>query len=274
MKKQLIIFTDLDGTLLDASTYSFEQAAEALALVSECRIPLIICSSKTRTEIEHYRLLLKNDHPFISENGGGIFIPKGNTSLKVYKGRIIIEEIDDYRTILLGASYKALRDGIIAMRTKGFDVKGFGDMTADEVSQVTGLSLEESAMARQREFDEPFLFTGPEDMRKALFEYIHELGFNFTQGAFFHLLGDSDKGKAVSILADLYAEQFEDIYTVAVGDSPNDLPMLRNVDIPVIVKKKNGVYDPSINLPNLIRADGVGPEGWNKVITQIVKNRF
>jgi mannosyl-3-phosphoglycerate phosphatase len=272
MKKQLIIFTDLDGTLLDASTYSFEQAAEALALVSECHIPLIICSSKTRTEIEHYRVMLKNNHPFISENGGGIFIPKGNINLKEYADKTHVEEIDDYHAILLGASYKELRRVIEALRIKGFNVKGFGDMTVDEVSQVTGLSLEEAAMARQREFDEPFLFQGAEDGLKALFKSIHELKFNFTQGTFFHLLGDSDKGKAVSVLIDLYTEQFKDIYTIAIGDSPNDLPMLRNVDIPVIVKKKNGTYDQAITLPNLIRADGVGPEGWNKAITQIIKN--
>jgi len=72
-----IIFTDLDGILLDYSTYSFEQAKPALQLVAQSDIPLVICSSKTRKEIEYYRKKLDNNHPFISENGGGIFIPKG-----------------------------------------------------------------------------------------------------------------------------------------------------------------------------------------------------
>jgi len=75
--KKIIIFTDLDGTLLDNSSYSFEAALPALQLIKEKNIPLIICSSKTRKEIEHYRKKLYNLHPFISENGGGIFIPKG-----------------------------------------------------------------------------------------------------------------------------------------------------------------------------------------------------
>ncbi len=81
--KKLIIFTDLDGTLLDYSTYSFEAAIPALQLLKEKNIPLIICSSKTGKEIEHYRKKLGNTHPFISENGGGIFIPKGYFDFRV-----------------------------------------------------------------------------------------------------------------------------------------------------------------------------------------------
>ena len=75
--KKLIIFTDLDGTLLDHKTYSFENAFEALQAIKEKNIPLIICSSKTRSEIEYYREKLSNNHPFVSENGGGIFLPEG-----------------------------------------------------------------------------------------------------------------------------------------------------------------------------------------------------
>ena len=65
----LIIFTDLDGTLLD-SGYSFRKAMPALRLIKEKDIPLVLCSSKTKTEIDYYRKKLENDHPFVSENGG------------------------------------------------------------------------------------------------------------------------------------------------------------------------------------------------------------
>jgi mannosyl-3-phosphoglycerate phosphatase family protein len=273
MKKQLIIFTDLDGTLLDALTYSFKPAAEALALIDKYRIPLIICSSKTRTEIEYYRLLLKNNHPFVSENGGGIFIPREYTKLENHIDKTT-GKFDNYHMIRLGTSYRELRQGIKSLRAKGFDIKGFGDMTVYEISHVTGLSAEEASMARQREFDEPFLFGGADERLNALFESIHELGFSFTQGNFFHLLGNNDKGKAVSILIELYAKQFKDLCTVAIGDSPNDLPMLRNVDMPVVVRKQTGAYDSSLVFPKLICADGTGPEGWNKAIIQVIKQRF
>ena len=73
MMSKIIVFTDLDGTLLHPKTYSFEAAMPALKLIKEKDIPIILCSSKTRAEIEVYRKKLDNQHPFVSENGGGIF---------------------------------------------------------------------------------------------------------------------------------------------------------------------------------------------------------
>ena len=74
MKK--VIFTDLDGTLLDYDTYSFEEAVPAIKEAEDKKVPIVICTSKTRAEIEYWREKIGNNHPFVSENGGGIFIPK------------------------------------------------------------------------------------------------------------------------------------------------------------------------------------------------------
>ena len=65
---ELIIFTDLDGTLLDWYTYSFEHSQTALRLIKGKGVPLILSSSKNRAEIEVYRRRLENNHPFVSEN--------------------------------------------------------------------------------------------------------------------------------------------------------------------------------------------------------------
>ena len=51
---KIIVFTDLDSTLLHPKTYSFDAAMPALKLIKEKDIPLILCSSKTRAEIEVY----------------------------------------------------------------------------------------------------------------------------------------------------------------------------------------------------------------------------
>jgi predicted mannosyl-3-phosphoglycerate phosphatase (HAD superfamily) len=60
---KVVIFTDLDGALLDRETYSFEPALPALRFIKEKKIPLIFVSSKTRAEIEGYRKKLKNTIP-------------------------------------------------------------------------------------------------------------------------------------------------------------------------------------------------------------------
>jgi mannosyl-3-phosphoglycerate phosphatase len=268
--KHLIIFTDLDGTLLDHATYSFEKAQPALSLLRQQNIPLVICSSKTKSEIEHYRKKLKNTHPFISENGGGIFIPKGYFEDSVHSSSFDVGEDHNYLMVRLGAKYSDLRRLIQELRREGFGVRGFGDMTAQEIAELTGLNIHETETAKERDFDEPFIFEGNEDGVPALLKAINKKGFNVTRGRFFHILGNSDKGKAVSILIDLYRKNLGEILTVAVGDSPNDIPMLEVADVPIIVQKSDGKYDSSIHAPNLTRADGIGPHGWNNAILRLL----
>lgn len=269
--KRLVIFTDLDGTLLDHSTYSFEKALPALDLISQYDIPLVLCSSKTRKEIEYYRKKLENRHPFVSENGGGIFIPRNYFNFPLSSASYPIEEEADNDLIRLGARYSDLRNALTDLQQEGFEIKGFGDMTVTELSDKTGLNSEEAVMAQERDFDEPFVYSGSDSDLPRLFESINKKGFTYTKGSFFHILGSSDKGRAVSILTDLYIKKYGDIKTIALGDSPNDIPMLEIVDVPVVVQKQGGIYDSDINLPKLIRADGIGPEGWNNAVIEILE---
>jgi mannosyl-3-phosphoglycerate phosphatase family protein len=281
--KKLIIFTDLDGTLLDYSTYSFEPALPALQLLKERDIPFIICSSKTKKEIEYYRKKIGINHPFISENGGGIFIPKGYFVFEVQnsynppsptfnKGGLGgFSEENDYQVIRLGARYSDLRTAIEALKKEGFKVIGFGDMSAKEISEVAGMNIEEAKMAKERDFDEPFIFKGSNAEVKELQYTIEKKGFNIVKGRFFHILGNSDKGKATSILIDLYKKKYDKVISIAIGDSPNDIPMLEKVDHPVIVQKFDGNYDAQIDIPHLTKSGGIGPVGWNKAVLSLLK---
>jgi mannosyl-3-phosphoglycerate phosphatase len=265
-----VIFTDLDGTLLDYATYSFEKALPALALIKQKKVPLVICSSKTRKEIEYYRKRLGNEHPFISENGGGIYITKGYFNFPAGSAELKVREENGYGVIRLGARYSDLRKVIETLREEGYKVKGFGDMTAEEVSDIANMSIYEAEMAKERDFDEPFIFEGDESEVHRLSERVRSEGFNITQGRFFHILGNSDKGKAVAIVTEFYRRKLGGIVTIAIGDSPNDIPMLESVDRPIIVRKPDGTYDSRINLPGLEKSDGIAPEGWNRAVLRIL----
>ena len=103
-------------------------------------------------------------------------------------------------------------------------------------------------------------------------------GLSWTRGGrFFHLTGNNDKGRAAEILLRCYKRQGrmanlpDDIETIGIGDSLNDLPLLLTVDRPVLVQKPDGSYDPDINLPHLIRAPGIGPVGWNRAVLDLLK---
>src|SRR4030042_6982466 len=138
---KLIIFTDLHGTLLDQETDSFEPARPALFLIEQKGIPLILSSSKTRAEIEFYRKKLENEHPFISENGGAVFVPKGYFSFPFPYDR----ELDKYFVLELGFFYPVILEILESVKKEtGIKITGFSDLAEEELSSLTGLSLEEA----------------------------------------------------------------------------------------------------------------------------------
>ncbi len=187
-----VIFTDLDGTLLDARTYSFEPAEEALALLEEAGVPLVICTSKTRAEIIYWRERLGNRDPFVCENGGAVYVPDGYFPFDPDGSR----QAGGYRVTEFGTAYRTLREALVSLRAKGLDVKGFGDMTKEEVSGLTGLTVVQAALAMEREYDEPFVLSGGGEPPDTLLKSIEGLGLRYTKGRLMHILGDNDKGRA------------------------------------------------------------------------------
>jgi mannosyl-3-phosphoglycerate phosphatase len=261
----MMIITDLDGTLLDSRTYSFEEATNALELIRRKELPLILCSSKTRAELEVYRERLHNQHPFISENGGGIFIPEGYFPFPVTG-----ETRNGYRVISLGMPYTWIREQFTRLRDElQMPVTGFGDMTPSEVASLTGLSLDEAVLAKQREYGEPFVFPGAADER--MLQAIEAAGLRWTQGRLFHLMGDHHKGKAVALLRTLFERAKGPVISAGLGDSLNDLSVLLAVDHPVLVRRADGSYDPRINIPGLYRTKKIGPAGWNEAVHKLLE---
>ncbi|RLG37717.1 MAG: mannosyl-3-phosphoglycerate phosphatase [Candidatus Alkanophagales archaeon] len=264
----IVVFTDLDGTLLDEN-YSYEAAKPALNYLLRSNIPIVFCSSKTRAEIEVYRREMGIKDPFISENGAAIFIPKYYFDFPY----AYTKQLDDYNVIELGTEYSVLRETLERIRrTTGYEIVGFGDMTVEEVARDCGLSLKEAKLAKLREYDEAFsILEGDE---REILRLIREAGLNYTKGGrYYHIIGNNDKGRAVHILTELYSKKFKDVKTIGIGDSLNDLPMLMTVDIPVLVKKRDGTYDMDIERimeGKLLKAEGIGPSGWKWAIENIV----
>ncbi|MHC4322260.1 MAG: HAD-IIB family hydrolase [Planctomycetota bacterium] len=260
-----IVFTDLDGTLLDHSTYSYSEAEKALRSLREKGIHLILCSSKSKDEIKIYRDKLSNHEPFISENGGAIYIPEK------YGLKCDFDRTDNsFLVIEVGSEYKILKSAFEKIKIKtGINVKSISEFTVDEIVELTGLSREEASLAQKKEYSLPFIIDGSEEDAKNIQDEISLSGFNYTEGArFAYIMGGNDKGKAVNILVDIFRKNYPDakILTVGLGDGLNDLPMLKVVDKAFLVKKEFGDYEERIKVDDLTYADGIGPIGWNKAI--------
>ena len=268
-----LIFTDLDGTLLDQRTYSWAAAEEALAEIERQRVPLIFVTSKTRAEVEGLRQKLNNAHPFITENGGGIFIPEGYFNLRLEGARRIAR----YHCLALGKSYEEVTTALEELSAEtGVETVGFHQMTAREIAQNTGLTFREAELARQRDFDEPFFFAGAtEQAIQRLLEAARRRGMEVSRGGlFWHLSVGSDKGQAVRRLLQLYRRALPRtrLRSIGLGDSQNDLSFLATVDWAVLLPRPDGSFDSEALAPSprIPRGAAPGPAGWNQAVVQVL----
>lgn len=243
---EMVVFTDLDGTLLDHETYSFAPALGALDALRARGIPVVLVTSKTRSEVEALRLTMNHTDPYIVENGAAIFMP-------------------DHPPIILGRTTAEARAALrAAAEESGVQVRGFGDMPMDEISQRSGLKPAIAQLAAQREYGEPFVVIA--GAAAALLEPLASRGFQLTQGGrFFHVLGGCDKALAVAQLA----KKLGDPDTIGLGDAPNDLGFLRAIRRPVIIPGRHLDAMRSA-LPEALEAPAPGPAGWNHAVMTIL----
>lgn len=267
-----ILFTDLDGTLLDKETYEPGPSLGALGRCRDADLPVVFCSSKTGAEVRlyHERYASHPGSPFIAENGGGVFFPSEYWS-KPPGG----EQKERFWKVTLGARHEEVLGVLVeAAGGVGMSIRTFSGMPPEEISRRTGLSLEEARLAGQRDFDEPFWIDGDEDRETlaALGEAIEEGGMRLTRGGrCFHVHGASDKGRAVQYVRQRYEEAAGEVWAAAVGDAANDLPMFRVVDRAYLVKRDDNGHDPDIPRDGNIRfVSGVGPFGFSQAVDDLL----
>lgn len=262
-----VVFTDLDGTLLHPVSYSYATALDSVRRLQEARIPIVFCSAKTMAEQQVYRQELGVKDPFIIENGAAIIVPKDYFRFPFSFSRII----DEYFVIELGVPYEDVRNRLRRLKDEGeAKVTFFGDLSTEEVSKVTGLNLLMAGLAKQREYSETVIIEGDKKHLESTLATIKEVGLSYTFGGkFYEVYQGGDKGKAVKILIELFKLNFGGIYTIGIGDSPNDTEMLAVIDLPILVQTLNNRWH-RVKVKNLKRVVGIGPEGWAKAVSEIL----
>ena len=264
---RLVIFTDLDGTLLDPFTYSYAVARPLVTRLRKKKIPIIFCSSKTRAEQEVLRRKLGIGDPFIVEDGGAIFIKRGYFPFLYEYQRVV----RNYHVIEPGITYREIRGKLQEISRKyNLAIQGFGDMATTDVANLTGLDMESAKLAKKREYEETLNLEDNMPETEFILKKIEEAGLTWHRGGrFYSVSGGSDKGKATKIVIKLFERKLGNIKAVGIGDGLNDMAMLAEVDFPVLVQKP-GNYWEEIALPNLYRVRGIGPQGWVQAIEELL----
>lgn len=269
----LLVFTDLDGSLLDHDDYGFSAARPALELLRRQHIPLIPATSKTLAEMRRLQIALHNSHPFIVENGSAICIPRGYFDEPAFADYASAEYDDGYRLLRLAPSYAAVIATLQDLRHRhGYRFRGFNDMSNTEVARDTGLGEDEAALARQRLCTEPLLWQDDADAFERFGAELASAGLRLLRGGrYWHVASSADKASAMHELATLYRRAGECDYTcIALGDSPNDLAMLGAADIAIIIRRKDGAAMTLESGGRVITTELPGPAGWNDAVIRIL----
>jgi mannosyl-3-phosphoglycerate phosphatase len=272
-----LIFTALEGALVDPQTDSFAGAEEALSELDLRKIAYILLTSRTREEIDPIRRKLGHNHPFVTENGGGIFFPDGYFSLKI-PGSVRTAR---YLSVAQGRPYAEVCEALDDIAEEcAVGVAGFHHMSLREIADNTGLRPRSAELARAREFDEPFFFTSADDKAIARFvETAHARGFDTRRGpAFWHFSAQCDAARAVRSLAQLFREATHiKLRLVGIGGGEQDLPWLRAVDHAILLPASREAAQSSENpqetpgrTRSIVMGDEPGAGGWNRAILDII----
>lgn len=269
--KRFLIFSDLDGTLLDHYTYKANAAYDTIAQLKNASIPIILNTSKTTAELADIQTELALDTPFIVENGAAVFIPKATFT----KQPADTTGLDNYWVKSFASSRQYWLDLLNTVGAKFSHLfQSFSTLTVEELSELTGLSPEKASQAKQRQYGEPIHWLGDEKSKESFIEHIVEYGANVVQGGrFLHVGGHCDKGQALIWLTKQYREHYnqETIYTVALGDGENDIAMLEAAEIAIQVRSPVHEF-PTLYRQNrqTIRTEGYGPSGWAEAIQALL----
>jgi mannosyl-3-phosphoglycerate phosphatase len=221
------VVTDLDGTLMDHH-YDWSAAIDAIRCLQQRGIPVIPCTSKTAEEVLRFREAADLHDPFIVENGGAIY------------GESTTGELWHHD---LGPSWRQLRPQLDALeRELGEPLLALDDLSDLEADRLLGLSGEALRQAQRRQCSVPFVPPPTTESRHRLqvLAEMHQL--SVVQGnRLGHLLGAGvSKGRALQILKQRLGAP--DVKVLALGDSPNDLPLLDAGDCAVVVPGSAGPH--------------------------------
>ncbi|MDV7338628.1 HAD-IIB family hydrolase [Terasakiella sp. A23] len=257
MKKQLIIFTDLDGTLLDHDTYSFAKAQSALDRLKVNQVPLVLTTSKAYAEVKEFQAKLAISDPCIIENGSAIYAGTSafSQSLDLGEAKIFGRPYDEICTFIDQLPKNIRRH-----------IRGFGDMSVKGVCEITDLPIDKAEKAKDRLASEPFLWTGTDAELKELESLLKAENMALLQGGrFYHILSKTDKSEAINWMMARLKSLFpaNDYHSCALGDGPNDAKMIAAAETGIVIANPEGVAL-SIEAPfgKIKYPEPIGPQGW------------
>ncbi|GAA66548.1 HAD-IIB family hydrolase [Pseudoalteromonas sp. BSi20429] len=265
---QPIIFTDLDGTLLDHADYNTNNISELLQQLQNAHIPVVFNTSKTFCEVIELKNDLNIQQPFIVENGAAVFIPEDYFELKP----IGCKKIGAYWCYAMAKPLSSLLDDLNTLKADyKAHYKLFSDLSSEQISELTGLDDAQARRAQTRDYSDPLYWYGNDELLTAFVNDVEALGYDIKIGGrFIHIAKNTDKSAAQQWLVKQFTHHFRKPLTViALGDSDNDKQMLEHANIAIIIANPASKKPVKLSHNKARYSQSPAPLGWIEEITSL-----
>lgn len=245
---RVALFSDVDGTLLDAS----DRLALTPGRVSTiaARVELVLASSRTLAELAVLQRRLGLSAALVAENGAVVSFParwRGSRSTR----REVLTVGDKTATLVPVIHRCAAAVGVRVINQKFF-------------LPDRGRSLKRSHSVCLQNWSG--------ETSKRFLDLLHENGLDATRsGRWITVTRGANKGTGVRAVLDR-ARQLGAPFrqTVAIGNAANDVSLLEAARLRLSVKNRTGHHPELRNLPGVHLLSSSGARGWQEVLDLIL----
>lgn len=225
----VVVFSDVDRPLADPFRPAFLKAASVLERLPTQKVALVLCSGKTRAELEFIRARLAISGPFICEHGGAVMIPAGHFDSAPTNTR----EVAGYQAVEFGRPYEDVVEKLhrTAARLK-IQVVGFSDMSIEDVANECQIPLMQARLAKLRDYEELFrIVDGNPTVRRRFFTALQGVALRCSAGHPFNTISAPvDHRIGVNLLTNFYRRELGEIRTVGITDASRSDNLVGLVD--------------------------------------------
>jgi len=155
--------------LIPPSGKSVPGLDEFTAALDHRGIPAVWLTSRTRLQLDDPRRKLAHTHPFIAEDGCGVFLPEDyfhlrpQSSTSQPRGTATVR-LGRFTCLPIAEQQPAASEALETLAAEtGVSVVSLRSLPPRELAQNANLPPREADLARQRDFDELFFFAGASD---------------------------------------------------------------------------------------------------------------
>ena len=264
-KRKILIFTDLDGSLLNHNNFEFKEIKDFILNCISNGIKIIPNTSKTEEEIQVFLEQLGQNLPFVVENGAAIHnLDLVHPKIKFKNNSIIFSRS-------LSEILEQFKKNIpIDFQKRCFFLK---DMSFIEQMKILGLNRKYLPFALNRYYSMPLVFDGSKKIINEFTSLLKKIGMKLHEGGrIYNISDDCSKGKAITTLIEILENDLDyKTHTIVIGDSPNDISMLNVCDQPCVIPLPNKKNLCHLKDHKIIRATQSAPLGWEEVVRASLK---